>query len=191
MNRDEALRILALAEAADATRAAVDESAADDLNARRDEIVPAVEYLASHDPTAACRLVAALMTYWPAVGRLADGARVSEQVAEANIVAATSDSSIAAAVPAALLAAAEMFFRQDAVSQARTRAYDCMRAAMLIEDRATAAVAHAELARIAHHEGDQPELERHSRRILELVDADSTAAVRVLRLLVWGACTPS
>jgi tetratricopeptide (TPR) repeat protein len=179
---------MAVLAAAEADRDGNSETAAR-LQAVAAEIEPAFRWFMEHDHAAALRLVAALETYWENSGQVDFGRRLTEEACEAFIVAAVSDSAVAAAIPRALLGASELAFRQGDQEQAKKRGWDCIRAAILVDDRATAAQAHVNLSRVAYRDGDAPEIERHARKALELAPSDTVVNRGALYMLAWAAHT--
>ena len=188
-------RVLALAEAADpalsgpGASAESAEAAEAQLATVAAEIAPAIEWALANDLPRAVRLVAALSGYWQDAGRVDEGRRLTEQVVSVANRQAATDTEIAAHIARALLAASELAFRQGDQKQATKRARDTIRAAMLLEDRATAAMAHNNLARVAYRAGDAPTIEKHARKALELAGDDPLARRGALHMLAWAAHT--
>jgi tetratricopeptide (TPR) repeat protein len=186
MKRDEALHILKLAQAADAS-AGADEASAAALRDLGDKIVPAIEYLIEGDRPAALRLVGALATYWQDAGRVDEGRALTERAIRGSDPAGNRD--VLRSIPRALLAASDLAFRQGDQEQATKRAKDCIRAAVLIDDYVTASLAHSNLARVAYRAGDAAEIERQSRKALDLAGDDTLANRAALHMLAWAAHT--
>ncbi len=138
MNEVAAWKVLAFAASGDDDR----------LRAAEIQIGPAIEWFLENDLAAAARLAGALSDYWQHEGRVADGRVLAERVADATIAEAARDPRIAATVAGALVAAAELAFREGDDAAAAKRARDAIRAATLIEDRTTAARARDVLARV-------------------------------------------
>jgi hypothetical protein len=176
-----ARRVLAMAEAED------DEG----LRSAAENIGPAIEWFIDNDRAAAARLSGALSGYWIHEGRVAEGDAFAERVADATIAEAARDPEIARVVPRALVAASELAYRTGDDARAAKRARDAVRAAMLIEDRATAARAYTDLAQIAHRSGDAAESERTARTAIEMAgesaDADPLTVSRALHMHALAA----
>jgi hypothetical protein len=132
------------------------------------QIEPVFRWLMDNDPAGALEYVAALKTYFVRTGGAAAGRRLTEEAVSAFITLGSSDYRAAATISPALLAAAELAFIERDREAAHTRAHDCIRAAILVNDRDTAALAHVVLARIARRDGDQVELAKHSHKAAEL-----------------------
>lgn len=177
MNRAEAARILERAEGGSS------------LDPVASALAPAIEWYLEHDRAAALRLVAALSGYWQDAGRVDEGRALTERVVEATMVEATRERTVADAIPRALLAASELAFRQGDQRAATKRAKDTIRAAILVEDRPTAALAHTALARVAYRDGEAPEIERHARKALKFAADDTAAHSGALHMLAWAAHT--
>lgn len=173
MNRDQAMAVVDLAEAADPSMSGSDDVPAAALRAAADQIVPAIQFLIETDRAAALRLVGVLPDYWQESGRVDEGRALTERALEGSNAAG--DRAVAAVIAAALLAASDLAFLQGDEEGAKKRANDCIRAAILVEDRVTASLAHSTLAKLAHRDGDAAEMERHSRKALELAGDDAVA----------------
>jgi tetratricopeptide (TPR) repeat protein len=87
------------------------------------------------------------------------------------------------------LTSSELAFRQGDQAVARKRALDAVRAAILVEDRPTAAMAHNNLARIAFRNRDAGEIELHAEKALALAGDDTLARRGALHMLAWAAHT--
>src|SRR6187397_3041820 len=141
MNREQAMHVLTLAEAADPGRPGSDEAREATLRAVADDVIPAIDYLERHDVPAALRLAAALAIFWQDTGGVEEGRGITDRLVDPNIIEASRDAAIARTIPRALLASSELAFRQGDQQMATKRANATVRAAMLVEDRATAALA--------------------------------------------------
>ena len=135
---------------------------------RDNQIEPVFRWLMDNDPAGALGYIAALETFFVKTRRVAAGRRLTEEAVSRFITLGSSDERAAATISRALLAAAELAFLERDREAAHTRAHDCIRAAMLVNDRDTAARAHIVLARIARRDRDKVELEKHSRKASEL-----------------------
>ncbi len=149
--------ILALAESS-----ATDERAAAELRARQEEVAPAVSEAIGVDLPLALQMVGTLPGFWQDTGRVDEGRALTERAIEAGQRVASSNRAVALAISRALLAASELAFRQGDRKRSAKRARDAIRAAMLIEDRPTAALAHVDLARVACGNGDAKDAEKHA-----------------------------
>lgn len=186
----DAYRVLDIAEDADrAERSSKRRAATPELRDVADQIPGAVEYLIENDRAAAMRLVGALSGYWQDSGLVDEGRALTERALENGHRLAGKDTDIAAAIPAALLTSSELAFRQGDQAVARKRALDAVRAAILVEDRPTAAMAHNNLARIAFRIRDAGEIEAHARKALALAGDDTLARRGALHMLAWAAHT--
>lgn len=185
MNRVEAMRVIA---AAEADRDGNAETAAA-LDALDPEIEPAFRWLMKNEPAGALRLVAALETHFENSGQVDLGRRLTDEAVDAFLITAVRDEAVAAAIPRALLAASELAFRQGDQEQAEKRAHACIRAAMLIEDTETAALAHINLSRVAYRGGDAAAMEAHARKAMELAPRDEVVHRGALHMLAWAAHT--
>ena len=186
----DAYRVLDIAEEADrAERSKRRGSITSSLREIADDIPAAVEYLIDNDRAAAMRLVGALAGYWQDAGLVEEGRALTERALENGHRLAGRDSDIALAIPRALLTSSELAFRQGDQSVARKRALDAVRAAILVEDRPTAAMAHNNLARIAFRNRDAGEIEAHARKALALAGDDTLARRGALHMLAWAAHT--
>lgn len=187
----DAYRVLDIAEQVDrADRSAKRRgSGAQSVQEVADDIPAAVEYLIENDRAAAMRLVGALSGYWQDAGLVDDGRALTERALENGHRLAGKDPDIAEAIARALLTSSELAFRQGDQSRARKRALDAVRAAILVEDRATAAMAHNNLARIAFRNRDAGEIEAHARKALALAGDDTLARRGALHMLAWAAHT--
>ena len=185
--QDIARRVLTLAEAAGPARAVSDEAAGAALRSVANDVEPAIDYFLDHDEPSALRLVAALSGYWQDAGRVDEGRALTERVLALTMPRAARERDIAAEIPWALLAASELAFRQADDEQATRFANQALRAAMLIEDRPGAAMAHVALARVAYRNADAAAIEREGRLALELADGDPRAMPSLLHLLAWPA----
>ena len=154
-----------------------------------DDIPPAVDYLIENDRAAAMRLVGALSGYWQDSGLVDEGRALADRSLENGHRLAGRDTDVALAIPRALLTSSELYFRQGDQSVARKRALDAVRAAILVEDRPTAAMAHNNLARIAFRNKDAGEIENHARKALALAGEDTLARRGALHMLAWAAYT--
>ena len=186
-----AYRVLDIAEEADrAERSAKRrESGAQSLRDVADDIPAAVEYLIANDRAAAMRLVGVLGGYWQDAGLVDEGRSLTERTLENGHRLAGRNADVAAAIPGALLTSSELAFRQGDQAIARKRALDAVRAAILVEDRPTAAMAHNSLARIAFRNRDAGEIEAHARKALALAGQDTLAKRGALHMLAWAAHT--
>jgi hypothetical protein len=135
----------------------------------RDHHIESVfRWLMDNDPAGALEYVAALERYFVRTGNTDAGRRLTEEAVNAFITLGSSDHRAAATISRALLAAAELAFIERDREAAHTRAHDCIRAAILVNDRDTAALAHVVLARVARRDGDKVEEAKHSRKASEL-----------------------
>jgi tetratricopeptide (TPR) repeat protein len=189
MNRQEAMDVLTLAEAAMPGRSGSDEAREAALRAVGDRVVPALEYLERADPAAALRLCGALSIFWQDTGRVAEGRAITDRLVDEFMLKAVDNAAIAAAIPRALLVSSELAFRQGDQKAATKRANATVRAAVLVEDRVTASLAYTNLARVAYRAGDAAEIERYSRRAQEFAGDDSLAQRAALHMLAWAAHT--
>lgn len=162
---------------------------ADDFDAAAANLEPAIEYFLEHDRVAALRLLAALAGYWQDAGRVDEGRALTENAIKGMHRRATHDPAVAVALPRALLAASELAFRQGDQEMAIKRAHDTIRAAVLVEDYPTAALAHTDLARVAYRAGDAAAIEKHARKALEMAGNDTLARRGALHMLAWAAHT--
>lgn len=135
---------------------------------RDNRIEPVFRWLMDNDPAGALEYVAALETFFVRTGRVSAGRRLTEEAVSAFITLGSTDYRAAATISRALLAAAELAFLERDREAAHNRAHDCIRAAILVNDRDTAALAHVVLARIAGRDGDRAELAKHSAKASEL-----------------------
>lgn len=186
MNRDQALHVLELAQAADASTG-VDEAPAAALRRVDDRIAPAIEFFIENDRASALRLVGALASYWEEAGRVDEGRALTERAIQGSDPAGNRD--VGDAWPRALLAASDLAFRQGDQKQATKRAKDCIRASVLIEDYVTASLAYSNLARVAYRDGDAAGIERQSTKALKLAGDDTLAKRSALHMLAWAAHT--
>ncbi|HUR05699.1 MAG TPA: hypothetical protein VM347_24360 [Nonomuraea sp.] len=112
----------------------------------------ALAVLIGEDRPAALRMAALLPTFWEDTGRVEMGRKLTDQALEGQHRAATLDRDVSAAIPRALLAAAELAFRDGDKGEALKQAHATVRAAVLIEDYETAARAKVMLSRSALRE---------------------------------------
>src|SRR5688500_5727222 len=187
----DAYRVLDVAEGADRIERSARRRGGGsvDLNDVASDIPAAVEYLVENDRAAAMRLVGALSGYWQDAGLVDEGRVLTERALENGHRLAGRDTDIASAIPRALLTSSELAFRQGDQSVARKRALDAVRAAILVEDRPAAAMAHNNLARIAFRNRDAGEIEAHARKALALAGDDTLARRGALHMLAWAAHT--
>jgi tetratricopeptide (TPR) repeat protein len=169
--------VLALAEAGEI----------DSLRALGDDVESAVRTLVESDRAAALRLVGELTRYWQDTGAVEVGRSLTELALDGQARLAARDEAVAKAVPQALLAASELAFRQNDQDAARKRAHDTIRAAVLIEDYATASLAESSLARVAYRDMDAPRIEKHAQKALEYARDDIGARRFALHMLAWAA----
>jgi tetratricopeptide (TPR) repeat protein len=182
-------KVLDIAEEADRAERSSRRGGSSGLRQAAGNIPAAVEYLIDNDRAAAMRLVGALSGYWQDAGLVDEGRALTERALENGHRLAGRDADIAAAIPRALLTSSELAFRQADQSVARKRALDAVRAAILVEDRPTAAMAHNNLARIAFRNRDAGEIEAHARKALALAGDDTLARRGALHMLAWAAHT--
>lgn len=156
---------------------------AGDFDAIADDIAPAFDWFMETDRAAALRLVAALRGYWQDAGRVDEGRALTERAVSATLVEAARDQAIARAIPRALLAASQLAFRQGDQKATTKRAWDTIRAAILVEDRPTASLAYSCLALAAQRDGDAAAAAQHADRALEYADGDPAATGDALHWL--------
>jgi tetratricopeptide (TPR) repeat protein len=160
---------------------------AGDFDAIANEIAPAFDWFMDTDRVAALRLVAALRGYWQDSGRVDEGRALTERAVSATLVEGARDQGIARAIPRALLAASELAFRQGDQKATTKRAWDTIRAAILVEDRPTASLAYSCLALAAERDGDAGAVAQHAEKALEYADGDPAATGDALHWLGWAA----
>jgi tetratricopeptide (TPR) repeat protein len=179
-----AREILDLAEMADATvHKPEHEARAEALLAVCGEVGAAVECLVAIDPPAALRLAGSSSWFWQDAGLVDEGRRVVDLAISAASTEPTP------ALGRSLLTASTLAFRQSDQATAETRATQAIHVADQVGDPSTAAIAHANLARIAFRNGDAPEIERHARRALEVAGDDAMGRRNALHMLAWAAHT--
>jgi len=179
-----AREILELAEIADAAVHTPDhEARAAALLAVAGEVGAAVESLAAIDPPAALRLAGSTSMLWQDAGLVDEGRRV------VDLAIAVGSAEPTPGLGRSLLTASTLAFRQGDQATAETRATAAINVADEVGDRSTAAIAHANLARIAFRNGDAPEIERHARRALEVAGDDAMGRRGALHMLAWAAHT--
>ncbi|HEY3522773.1 MAG TPA: hypothetical protein VGK63_03630 [Candidatus Limnocylindrales bacterium] len=151
------------------------------------ERVPdAVEWLIAHDRRAAVRLVAALPRFWQDAGLVDLGRALTERVL------ATVDAASLPVPPryaAAIVAAAELAFRQGDQAAAEAHASRAVVAAREAGDPETEALACVNLARVAFRAGDAAAIERFAGQALAIEDAGPLARRGGLHMLAWAAHT--
>ncbi len=179
-----AREILDLAEMAEAAVHTPDhEARAAALLAVAGELGAAVACLAAIDPSSALRLAGSSSMFWQDAGLVDEGRRVVDLA-----ISAASAEPIPA-LGRSLLTASTLAFRQGDQATAESRAMQAIGVASQVGDRSTAAIAHANLARIAFRNGDAPEIERHARRALEVAGDDAMGRRGALHMLAWAAHT--
>lgn len=179
-----AREILDLAEMAQAAIHTPDhEARATALLAVAGEVGAAVECLAAIDPPAALRLAGSSSRLWQDAGLVDEGRRVVDLAISAAFAEPTR------ALGRSLLIASDLAFRQGDQATTETRALEAIQVAGQVGDRSTAAIAHANLARIAFRNGDAPEIERHARQALEVAGDDAMGRRNALHMLAWAAHT--
>jgi tetratricopeptide (TPR) repeat protein len=161
----------------------------DALKPLAEEVEAAARALTETDQAAALRLVSRLAMYWQDMGTVEVGRSLTEKALEGSGHAAARNEDVAKAVPGALLAAAELAFRQGDQKAAQKRARDTIRAAVLIEDYPTASLAESSLARVAYRDMDAPRIEKHAQKALEYAGDDDGARRFALHMLAWAAHT--
>jgi tetratricopeptide (TPR) repeat protein len=159
------------------------ESHAAQLLAAADDVGAAVEHLLRTDPAAAARMTAALPAFWLDAGRVDEGRRLTERAIEASVGPATP------ALARALLAAAQLAFRQGDQAVAERRSHDAIAVGLEAGDHAAVALAHTDLARVAYRAGDAGRIEEHAQRALEIGGDDPLARRNALHMLAWAAHT--
>jgi tetratricopeptide (TPR) repeat protein len=179
-----AREILDLAEIAEAAvHTPEHEARAEALLAVSGEVGAAVECLAAIDPPAALRLAGSSAMFWQDAGLVDEGRRLVDLA----ISAASGEPT--PAFGRSLLTASTLAFRQGDQATAETRATHAIQVAGQVGDRSTAAIAHANLARIAFRNGDAREIERHARQALEVAGDDAIGRRGALHMLAWAAHT--
>ncbi len=147
------------------------------------DVVAAVERLLRIDPQNALRMVAALTMFWQDAGLVDEGRRLTDR---AIVVSGGASTPMLAR---ALVAAAELAFRQGAQSEAEQHCDRAIEAGGESGDHGAIALAHVNLARIAYRAGDAPRIEAHAQRALEMGADDPAARRGALHMLAWAAHT--
>lgn len=135
------------------------------------------------NPEAALRLLAALPVHWEDLGRIDEGRRLTERAVAAWHEPPTQVFAMA------LVAAAELAFRQGDQDAAINRCRRAIDAAEACREPVAAAMAHVNLARAAFRAGDADGIERHATLALELGGSDPGARRGGLHMLAWAAHT--
>lgn len=175
--------LLALAEAAADLGSSDREHHAAKLKRMSERVEPTLERFLARDPSAALRLVAALPGFWQDLGRIEDGRAWTERALGAWSGSPT------ASYAMALIAGAELAFRQGDQRAAIDASERAIEAAQACGAASAEAMAHVNLARVAFRDGDAAGIERHARRALELAGPDAGARRGGLHMLGWAAHT--
>lgn len=182
LGRARANRLLDLAEAADAAHyGPAYASYRTRLERHADAFEPAVRcFLDIGEPDAALRLVAALRAFWQERGTADLGRALTDLALDATGPGRP-------ARPAALLAAAELAFRQADREAAARLSSESVALARRLGDRRTAGLALLNLARVALRDGDATSVVRLARRAQRVAPGDAIVRRGSMHLRAWAA----
>jgi tetratricopeptide (TPR) repeat protein len=187
MTPGEAHELLALAEAAETARLTTDEAPNERLRESGERLPDAFNALLAADLPSALRLAAVSVGYWLDEGRVEKGRQLTEQVVAAAL--RSPDRAVATRLPPALVAAAELAFRQGDQTATVERANGAIEHGRAIGDRASESLGYSYLARVAYRNGNAAEIERHAQQALALAGDDALARRNALHMLAWAAHT--
>lgn len=157
-----------------------------EIAARADDVEPAIRgYLDVGRVEPALEIVASLWFFWEETGRIDEGRRLA--VLALNAASAPGTRVEHALVGRAMLAAAELAFRQGDQAEAERWNRQAIEAATTGRDARTAASAEVGMARIAFRDGDAAGIETWARSGLAKAPDDPVARRGAYHMLAWAA----